>query len=293
MIKCHKRLAVLVGFTALAMAALGAQERPLPHQDTFLKETRRHLQRDSSVQRSYMYVETRRELKLDKDGRVQEESVKVFESYPGLPGQPRWERLISENGRPVSAEELAQQDRDRAKKANTMARRLETEPEKEQARQERDWQKLRGERDQAVSDIYTVFDIKMIGRERIEGHDTIAFSLTPRPQSKPKTREGELMKHFTVQAWISETDYELVRLKAEAIDNLSWGLGVLARLHKGAQLSFLRRKINNEVWLPAIATYSGSARVGLLWTLRRTGTLEYSGYKKFSVDTSSSFHSPQ
>ena len=265
----------------------------MPDQQAFLKEARKHLQRDSSVQQSYMYVETRREVKLDKGGAVEEQSVRVFESYPGLPGQPRWERLISENGRPVSAAELAEQDRDRANKANAMAKRLETEPAKEQARQERDWQKARDERDEAVADIYTVFDIKMTGRERIEGHETIAFQLTPRPDSKPKTREGEMMKRFTVQAWISETDYELVRLEAEAIDSLSWGFGILARLHKGANLSFLRRKVNGEVWLPAVARYNGSARVGLLFTLRRSGSSEYSGYKKFSVDTSSSFHAPK
>ena len=290
MTRSYTRFALI--FVAAAVSVGGAQGRPLPDQNAFLKETRKHLQRDSSIQRNYMYVETHREAKLDKDGRIAEQSVKVVESYPGLPGQPRWERLISENGKPVPAAELAEQDSDRTKKASAMARRLETEPQKEQARQERDWQKLRADRDEAVADIYTVFDIKMTGRERIEGHDTIAFSLTPRPESRPKTREGEMMKHFGVRAWISESDYELVRLEAEAIDNLSWGFG-LARLHKGAKLSFLRRKINDEVWLPAIATYNGSARVGLLWTLRRTGTLEYSGYKKFSVDTSSSFHSPE
>ncbi len=265
----------------------------MPNQEAFLKETRKHLQRDSSVQRNYMYVETRRELKLDKDGGVEEQSIKVFESYPGLPGQPRWQRLISENGQPLSAAELDEQDRERAKKANAMAKRLETEPVKEEARQERDWQKLRDERDEAVADIYTVFDIRMMGRERIEDHDTIAFRLTPRPDSKPKTREGEMMKHFAVQAWISETDHELVKLEADAIDSLSWGFGVLARLHEGAHLSFLRRKVNDEVWLPALAKYNGSARVGLLFTLRRSGSSEYSGYKKFSVDTSSSFHTPK
>jgi hypothetical protein len=292
MARSYTRFALIFVAAAVSVGVMGAQERPLPDQNAFLKETRKHLQRDSSIQRNYMYVETHREAKLDKDGRIAEQSVKVVESYPGLPGQPRWERLISENGKPVPAAELAEQDSDRTKKASAMARRLETEPQKEQARQERDWQKLRDDRDEAVADIYTVFDIKMTGRERIEGHDTIAFSLTPRNESRPKTREGEMMKHFGVRAWISESDYELVRLEAEAIDNLSWGLG-LARLHKGAKLSFLRRKINDEVWLPAIATYNGSARVGLLWTLRRTGTLEYSGYKKFSVDTSSSFHSPE
>ena len=293
MVKGYKQSAVVLAVAALSIATAGAQSRSLPDQDAFLKETRKHLQTDSSVQSSYMYVETRRELKLDKNGRTQEESVKVFESYPGLPGQPRWERLISENGKAIAANELAEQDRDRSKQANAMAKRLENDPGKERARQQRDWNKAHGERSEAVDDIYVVYAIQMTGRERIEGHDTIAFTLTPRPDSRPKTREGDLMKRFGVKAWISEADHELVRLEAEAIDNVAFGLGVLARIHKGAQFSFLRRKVNDEVWLPAVAKYSGSARVGLLWTLRRTGSSEYSAYKKFSVDTSSSFEQPK
>lgn len=293
MVKASTRLTVILGFAALVVATLGAQDRPLPDQETFLKETRKHLQTDSSVQRNYMYVETQRLRKLDKDGRIEQESTKVYESYPGLPGEPRWERLISEDGKPVAANELADQDRDRTKKANAMARRLENDPEKENARQQREWDKLRSERSEAVDDIYIVYAIHMVGRERVEGHDTIAFTLSPRPDSKPKTREGDLMKHFSVKAWISESDKELVRLEADAIDNVSFGFGVLGRLHKGAHMSFLRRKVNGEVWLPAVVNYSGSARVGLLFTLRRTGSSEYSGYRKFSVDTSSSFEHPK
>ena len=293
MIKGLIRLTAVLGVGALSIAVLAGQSRPLPDQDEFLKETRKHLQTDSTVQSNYVYVETQRELKLDKDGRTEEESVKVVESYPGLPGEPRWERLISEDGRPVPTSDLAETDRNRAKKATAMAKRLETEPGKERARQQREWEKLYHERSEAVDDIYAVFTIRMTGREPIEGHDTIAFTLTPRPDAKPKTREGDLMRHFSVKAWISESDHELVRLEADAIDNVSFGLGVLARLHKGAHLSFLRRKVNGEVWLPAVASYRGSARVGLLWTLRRMGTLEYSGYRKFSVDTSSSFHAPK
>jgi hypothetical protein len=289
MIDGSRRLVLACALAVFSVSLLGAQERPLPDQGAFLKETRKHLQTDRTVQSSYMYVETQREVKLDKNGKPAEESVKVYESYPGLPGEPRWERLISEDGRPVSEQGLAEQDRERAEKASEMARRLAQDPDKERARQEREWGKFRQERERAVGDIYLVFDIKMIGRERIEGHDTIEFRLTPKPESRPATREGELMKHFNVRAWISETDYELVRLEAEAIDHIGFGFGVLARLHKGAQLSFLRRKINGEVWLPAVASYTGSARVGLLWTLRRKGTYEYTGYKKFTVDTSSSF----
>jgi len=283
---------VIAAFVLAAGSAPVMQERPLPDQASFLTETRKHLQTDSTLQSSYVYVEKRRELKLGKDGRTTDESVKVFESYPGFPGEERWERLVSENGRPVSPAELARQDRERLKLANEIARRTTDDPAKERARQERERQKARRERDAAVSDIFNVFDIRMTGRERVDNHDTIAFSLNPRRDASPQTREGKQMKHFRLRAWISEDDHELVKLDAEAIDPLSFGFGIIARLNTGAQLSFLRRKINGEVWLPAIVTYSGSARVGLVATLRRSGTSEFSGYRKYSVDTSSSVTGP-
>ena len=279
---------VALGFL-IAGSTLGAQNQPLPNQESFLLDTRQHLQTDSTLQSSYVYVETRRELKLDKGGRTREESVKVFESYPGFPGEDRWERLIAEDGRPVPAEELARQDREREQKANEMVQRLARNSSKELARQERELQKARRERDEVVSDIYNVFEIRMIGRERVEDHDTIAFVLTPRRDAKPTTRAGDQIRHFSVRAWVSENDHELVKVEAEAIDDLTFGWGVLGRLHKGARLSFLRRKVNGEVWLPAVVNYSGSARVGLLVTLRRSGTSEFSGYRKYSVDTSAGF----
>ena len=282
---------VALGFL-IAGSTLGAQDRPLPDQESFLTETRKHLQTDSALQSSYVYVETRCELKLDKGGRTRGESVKVVESYPGLPGEERWERLIAEDGRPVPPEELARQDRERQQKANEMVQRLARDSAKELARQERELQKARRERDEALSDIYNVFEIRMIGRERVEEHDTIAFLLTPRRDAKPKTRAGDEMRHFSVRAWVSENDHELVKLEAEAIDDMKSGL-VLAKLHKGARLSFLRRKVNGEVWLPAVVSYHGSVRVGLLFTLRRSGTSEYSGYRKYSVDTFEGFRTPK
>jgi len=279
---------VALGFL-IAGSTLGAQNQPLPDQASFLIETRKHLQTDSTLQGSYVYLETRRELKLDKGGRTRGESVKVVESYPGLPGEERWERLIAEDGRPMPPDELARQDREREQKADEMVQRLAQNSSKELARQERELQKARRERDEALSDMYNVFEIRMIGRERVEEHDTIAFVLTPRRDAKPKTRVGDQIRHFTLRAWVSENDHELVKLEAEGIDDLKSGLGVLARLHKGARLSFLRRKVNGEVWLPAVVTYNGSARVGLLFTLRRSGTSEFSGYRKYSVDTSEGF----
>jgi hypothetical protein len=276
----------------LALPHVFAQQRPLPNADAFLQETKKHLQTDSVLQSSYSYVETRRELKIDSRGQPTGESVKVFESYPGLPGEERWERLISEDGKPVPAEQLAKVDRERQKKAEDYAQRLTSQPAKTAADQRRNWEKDQREIARIVDDIYRVYDIRMVGRETIDGHDTIAFSLTARPNPQPQTREGGMMRHFAVRAWISETDYELARLQAEATDTVPIALGLLARVSKGSRLTFERRKVNGEVWLPARASYMGSARVALVKTIRRGGSSEYSNYKKFTVGTSTTFEGP-
>ena len=87
----------LTGFVCIAAVASAsqAQDPPLPNPDRFLQEVRKHLETDDERQTGYMYVEKRREQKLDSTGRPTGESLKVFESYPGLPGEGRWRRLIA------------------------------------------------------------------------------------------------------------------------------------------------------------------------------------------------------
>jgi hypothetical protein len=276
----------------LTLPSVFAQQRPLPNAEAFLQETKKHLQTDSALQSNYSYVETRRELKLDSRGQAAGESVKVIESYPGLPGEGRWERVISEDGKPVPPDQLARVDRDRQRKAEDYARRLASQPAQTSAAQRREWEKDQRDTARIVDDIYRVYDIRMLGRETIDGHDTIKFSLTGRPDAQPQTREGGMMRHFAVQAWISETDYELAKLEAEATDPVPIALGLLARVSKGSRLTFERRKVNEEVWLPARATYMGSARIALIKTIRRGGSSEFSNYKKFTVGTSTTFESP-
>lgn len=272
-----------------AAAGAAAQERPLPDPEPFLQEVRLRLQRDENLQSGYMYVETRRELKLDKSGRSTRETVKVIESYPGLPGEERWHRLVSENGKAVPADELARRDRERAKKAQEYARRVEKDADKVRRKESRERDKERRETAEAIDEVFRVYDVRMLGREPIEGHDTIAFALTPRPNARARTRDGRIMKNFTARAWVSESDYELVRLDIEAIDTVSFGLGLLARVHKGSRASFTRRKVNGEVWLPASASYTASARIGLVKVLRVGGTSDFSNYRKFTVDTTTTY----
>jgi hypothetical protein len=275
----------------LVVVAPRAQERPLPDFNTFAAEVKKHLATDEERQSGYVFNERRVEQKVNVAGRVTDESVKVYEVYPGLPGEDRYLRLIEEDGRPTPPDRLAKQDIERRKKAEEYARRQAVASERQ--KEAREQNKARREYSEAVEDIFRIYDIQMLRRERIEGIDTILATLTPKPGARPQTDDGKVMRHFKARAWISESDYELVRVEIEAIDNLSIGLGLLARVHKGTVATYQRRKVNGETWLPGEVTWTASARVLLLRRLRLRGVSEFSNYRRYSVDTRTTIGAPR
>ena len=280
----------LVLAVLLVVAPL-AQERPLPDFNTFAAEVKKHLATDEERQSGYVFNERRVEQKVNVAGRVTDESVKVYEVYPGLPGEDRYRRLIEEDGRSTPPDRLAKQDTERRKKAEEYARKQAVASERQKAAREQD--KARQEYSAAVEDIFRIYDIQMLRREPIEGIDTILATLTPKSGARPQTGDGKVMRHFKARAWISESDYELVRVEIEAIDNLSFGLGLLARVHKGTVATYQRRKVNGETWLPAEVTWTASARVLLLRRLRLRGVSEFSNYRRYSVDTKTTIGAPR
>ena len=245
---------------------------------------------DEERQSGFMFTERRVEQKLDAAGRLKGEEVKVFEVYPGLPGEHRYRRLIEENGKPLSTVDLAKQDRERQKDVETYARQLASGTQSQKVAQEE--AKERKKYAAAVDDIFRIYDIRMIRRESIDGHGTVFATLTPKNGVHPQTDDGKIMRHFKARTWISESDYELVRVEIEAIDDLSFGLGLLARVHKGTIATYQRRKVDNEAWLPLQVTWTASARLLLVRRLRLRGVAEFSDYRKFTVDTSATFTPP-
>ena len=135
-------LAPLAHTSALACLALlltatvVTQERPLPDFATFAAEVKKHLAIDEERQSGYMFVERRLEQKVDGSGRLTGESVKVFEVYPGLPGESRYRRLIEENGRSIAPDKLARQDRERQEHVETYARAYASASERQKSARE-------------------------------------------------------------------------------------------------------------------------------------------------------------
>ena len=283
-------LRVLPAFVPFAIfvslgVSLPAQDAPLPDYETFVAQVKKRLQTDAALQAGYSFTERRVEHKLNASGQVVEEHVKIFEVYPALPGEEPYRRLIEEDGKPVPAATLARRDAEHQKKAEEYARDLARQTESDRQKAVREYEKAMKERAADIDDVFNVFDIRMTGRATIDGHQTITFTLIPKPKAKPRTESGKIMQHFDTKVWISETEYELVRVEVEAIDTVSFGLGLLARLHEGATATFQRRKVNGEAWLPLKFTYAASGRLLLVRRLRLAGSSEFSNYRKFTVET--------
>jgi len=279
-------LALVVTFLSIP----AAQEQPLPDFASFAAQVKKKLAIDEERQSGYMFTERRTEQKLDGSGRPTSESVKVFEVYPGLPGQDRYRRLIEEDGKRVPPPKLAEEDRDRRRDVEAYAKKMADASDRRKQEQQLD--KERSRYSAAIDDLFRIYDIQMVRREPIEGHDTILATLTPKASVKPQTKDGDIMRHFKARAWVSESDYELVRVEIEAIDDLSIGMGLLARIHKGTTATYQRRKVNNEIWLPSQVTWTAGARVLLVKRLRIRGISDFSDYRKFTVDTSTTYSTP-
>lgn len=260
---------------------------PLPELRPFLDDVRQRLRSDESLLAQYTFTEKHSERHLDAKGRVKKTSAEVFEVYPSFERGHTYRRLVERDGRPLNANEIEKQDRRHEAKLEAEARGSNSEAARE--RRIAKESEARRKEQQVVDELFRVYDIVLAGRENVDGRSAILLTFRPRRGFKPNTRGGKILNRFAGQAWIDEEDRQLVRVEAELIDDLSFGLGVFARLHKGARAYFQRRKVNDEIWLPAEARFTGSARLLLLKGLRIDALSEYSDYRKFTVGTSSEF----
>ncbi len=277
----------VLGFLFLASAAVaGDSSRPLPELRPFLAEVRKTLRSDETLLGQYTFLENRTEHRLDSKGNVEKTISEVYEVYPSWEPKHTYRKLVARDGTLLSAKEIEEQDRKHEAKLEKEARKLAAEgTSAEERRVAKEAEALRKE-EEAVEELFCVYEIAVVDRETLDGRDSILLTFHPRMNVKPTTAGGKILKKFSGRAWIDENDHQLVRIEAELIDNLSFGFGVLARLHKGARAEFQRRKVNDEIWLPAEAHFTGSARVLLFKGLRIDTWSEYSDYKKFTVDSS-------
>ncbi len=84
--------------------------------------------------------------------------------------------------------------------------------------------------------------------------------------------------------WIDQATCQWAKVEAETTDTISWGW-VLARLSPGAKMTFEQTEVSPDLWFPKRLLLSGMGRVGLVKRLAQDEEIEWSNYRKFSVDS--------
>ena len=268
----------------LFLSFLLVQDQPnsLPELKPFLAELRKTLHTDRHLLGQYTYTEKQTLMQLDSKGTPKTTEVNVFEVFPGSPERVGYRRRIVKDGVALSPDELQKEDQRVEKRVESAQRRRRqiTLVEGERNRADR----LRRE-EQIIDDALGVFEIELAGRENIDGRSAILLKFHPRAAYRPKTSEGKNMQHVAGRAWIDEEDHQVARVEVEVIDPISIGLGILAKLQKGASIVAERQKFNDEIWLPMRTEITLNGRVLLLKGFNIRLINEYSEHKKYTVDT--------
>jgi hypothetical protein len=265
-----------------AVAATRA-DAPLPELEPFAAQVKSRLRTDRALQANYTFLERRQEIDVGKLGKVAVGSTKTYEVYPSVDPGETYKRLVAVDGTPITADELEKNDAKHRKD-------LEDQQSPEgRAKHARDVADERQKEHDAIEEIFRIYEMRLVGREDLRGYQTIVGTLEPRPGYKPKTDDGQVMKRFRARVWIDEADYQLVRVDLEAIDDVTYGWGLIGRLHKGAKITYERTKVNDEVWLPVRLRITGTGRAILFRTFAIDSTTEWSDYKKFGVKTDETY----
>src|SRR5262245_64770095 len=108
-------LSVSLAAPAVLLSADG-KSRDLPEPRAFLDQVRANLRSDDALLEQYTFTEKRIERRLDGNGSVKKSKSETFEVYPSAePGQ-MYRRLVARDDVPVSASELATEDRKQEQK---------------------------------------------------------------------------------------------------------------------------------------------------------------------------------
>lgn len=258
--------------------------RPLPDLEPLLKALHENQDKIDEMRERYTCRLVEIERKHDGDGRIKESETKTYEVTPI--GSEFVERLMSVNGKELSASEREKEDRRVQKEIEEIIKRREKKEQKEERAKAKGEKKRDDDDDDVeIKDFLHISEITSIRREIFRGHEVIAFDFEPRKGFKPKNRAEDIVNKLAGTIWVDETAQQVARLEARLTDSYKIGGGMLASIGASTAFSFEQEKIGDEVWLPSSMEANISARVLLLARFNRSIERRYSDYKKYQIDS--------
>ncbi len=257
-------------------------DEPLPDINSLLNEIRVNADKVDDILENYSYTELRIDRDLGKDGAFIEKSSekRSLTFYKGY----RIRRLIEKNGKPLSASDQANEDKDAEKQVAEIEKRVAAKEKREITR--RDTSSGSGGQPTGDGQRITIADalkgslLTNPRRERFKNRDVIVFDYEPNKAFKPQTRNEKLFALCTGVVWVDAASKQVVRLEAELTQSAG---NFLAKAKRGASFSIDNELVNNEIWLPSQADVNLQIKI-LFAGININNLIKYGDYRRFETD---------
>jgi hypothetical protein len=257
--------------TALAPAPVSLSREQI--QEMIRLSAEKDIENDKR-QRDYTYVERVEEHKLNGKGEVSSTETRTYDVLEIYNEQVR--RLTAKDDKPLSAKDAAKEE----EKIQKMIDKRRNESDSQREKRLKEEEKERADNREFVKEIADAYDFKLAGVDTLDGRETYVIDGEPRPGFQPNRKEAKILPKFRFRVWIDRTENQWVKLDAQCIDTVSFGL-FIARIHKGSRILIDTTRVNDEVWLPRHVAVHVDVRLALLKNFNVNEEITYRDYKKF------------
>ncbi len=218
---------------------------------------------------------------VERDAESKHDSRPVIKTYEVLMiDGSQYGRVIAVNDQPLSGGEQA--DEERKLRAETAKR--EHESERERAKRIAKYEKERTQDHALLNAMVDAFDFRLVGEEKINGHDCWVLDATPKRGYQPKNRETKVLTGMAGKLWVDKNEYQWVKVSAEVTKPVSL-YGFVAKVGPGTRFLLEQEPVADNLWLPKhFSVHVSASALGFI-NENSTDDETYGNYKPIIAST--------
>jgi hypothetical protein len=261
-------------------------DAPLPDLTSLIQQITANQATLEQRREEYSFRKTVREQELDKNGKEEKTTIKVYDVLPI--GRHFVSRLLSVDGQNLSPDKQQKE----AKRVTQEIEKIRREQAKAlKAKEAKQSNNAKQDDEDAISLLKFLQIIRVTDayRDRFRGQAVIVIEFEPNKEFKPRNRTESLISKLAGSIFVDEQERQVVRLESRFVEGFKL-LGGLASVSPASAFVFEQQKVNNDLWLPAYAEIAIGARV--LFSKRNLNNSErYSDYRRYQTDVELKFES--
>jgi hypothetical protein len=199
-------------------------------------------QEQDATARDLVRVATQTELDASRDDHSRWEYKDVYRSSDGEKvfrvvetGNGSLKKKVEENGRPLTATELGQEDERLAGFVNDPA---------QQAKQRKD----NAQDDKRAEGMLRMLPDAFLWKVCGDDGKTVTLGFVPNPAFQPPTMESRVFGSMAGEIVVDKGQHRIQSIKGQLTDDVKFGWGLFGRMKKGGTFEIERRELATGIW---------------------------------------------